>query len=86
MLNRNRLEEMSGAVIDAMDTSDLVDVERMKIDKNLPLCQRMEQYTNQIKNPYCFRSGKIKVKITFTPDGDSLDNILTKFFTGLKGR
>jgi hypothetical protein len=84
MFTLRQLNEMSQMDINKMDVHNLVDVGTVKIDGNLPMPQRMEQYLNQIKNPYCFRSGEIKVKIAFSPDGNSLDNTLINFFVGLK--
>jgi hypothetical protein len=84
MLTSSQLDELSRVDIDAMDIRDLADIGTVSIDSKLPLNQRMEQYLDYIKNPYCFRSGDIKVKIAFAPDGKSLDDALENFFIGLK--
>lgn len=79
-----QLDEMSRIDIDTANIHDLVDIGTIQIDSDLPLPQRMEQYFKQIKNPYCFRSGEIKVKVAFSPDGDTFDHTLINFFAGLK--
>lgn len=84
MFTLSQLDEMSQVEINKMGLHNLVDIAAVKMDSNLSLPQRMEQFFNQIKNPYCFRSGEIKVKIAFLPNGISLDNTLTDFFVGLK--
>lgn len=84
MFASSHLDEMCRIDIDTIDANNMADIGTIKIDGKLPLHQRMEQYLNQINNPYCFRSGKIKVKIAFTSDGDALENALTNFFVGLK--
>lgn len=84
MFTLSQLDEMSQMDINKMEVHNLADIGTVKIDSKLPLSQRMEQYFNQIKNPYCFRSGEIKIKIAFSPDGNSLENTLINFFVGLK--
>lgn len=84
MLTSSHLDEMCRMDIEAIDADRLADIGTIKIDSRLPLRQRMEQYLNQVNNPYCFRCGKIKVKIAFMSDGDTLENTLKNFFVGLK--
>ena len=47
------------------DTPELVDIETVHIREDLPVKERVEDYIRQIKNPYCYRSHGVVVKISF---------------------
>ncbi len=47
------------------DTTELVDIENVVIHDDLPVAQRVADYIRQIKNPYCYRSHGVVVKISF---------------------
>ena len=64
---------------------ELVDIETVHIDPDLPPAERLLNYLEQIKNPYCFRCGDTAVRISFAADGDNLQNILKRHFASVKG-
>ncbi len=84
MLNSSLLDEMSRMKIDKINKSDLVDIDTVKINTSLPIHQRMQNYLEQIKNPYCFMCGKTPVQISFKSGDKELGNILESYFMGLK--
>ncbi len=45
--------------------SGLVDIENVIIRKELPVEERLRDYIDQIKNPYCYLSHGIVVKLSF---------------------
>ena len=48
------------------DTSSLIDIEQVQIQTELPQEERIADYIRQIKNPYCYLSHGVAVKISFT--------------------
>ena len=52
-----KLEEMSRMEYGAANKDELVDIETVHIDPDLPPAERLLNYLEQIKNPYCFRCG-----------------------------
>ena len=50
---------------------ELVDIREIRIDESLPPEKRIQSYLEQIKDPYNFRVGKVKVHCTFTKNGPS---------------
>ncbi len=52
-----------------VDPNTLVDIREVKIDQSLPKEQRMADFIRQVKNPYCFRVGKVVVGVGFTQNG-----------------
>ena len=51
-----KLRELSSVDIRTIDQEELVDMENVKIDPELPVQERVMDYIRQIKNPYCYRS------------------------------
>ena len=84
MLTVKQLDEMSQSGIENIDKTGLVDIRKINIDTNLPPEQRMIDYLEQIKNPYCFLCGDSTVRIRFEPTGDELKGKLKDFFISLK--
>lgn len=80
----NKLEEMSRVEYGDTDKAELVDIETVHIDPDLPPVERLLNYLEQIKNPYCFRCGETAVRISFAADGDNLQNLLKRHFISLK--
>jgi hypothetical protein len=59
--------------------SNLVDIESIFIDTDLPKEHRLNEYVKKIKNPYVFRCNNVKVKIKFSENNTkSIEDILTK--------
>ena len=59
------LRELASVDIRTIDQEELVDMENVKIDPELPVQERVMDYIRQIKNPYCYRSHGVIVKISF---------------------
>ena len=58
------------------DTSALVDIKDVSVDKNLTKEERIAEFIRQIKNPYCFKCGKFTVRAQFSEGGVSLEDCL----------
>lgn len=54
--------------------SDLVDIRDVKIDRTLPTEERVKSYVEQIKNPYCFRVGDVKVHISYSKEAQTMND------------
>lgn len=84
MLSISELCQMSRMQICHLDKSTLSDMASAEIDTALPPAQRMHQYLEQAKNPYCFLCGKTPVQISFKPDGAQLDDLLLSYLLRLR--
>ncbi|MCL2772156.1 MAG: hypothetical protein FWD71_02300 [Oscillospiraceae bacterium] len=60
------LDALRNVDIRTVDPSTLVDIQDVKIDTSLPKEERMKQYIEQIRNPYCFKCGKTIVKVSYS--------------------
>ncbi len=62
------LNELENTDYDEIDTAELVDIRDVNIDKKQPQFYRIMMFVNQIKNPYCFRVGDIRVKVKYAKE------------------
>ena len=72
---------MKSTAIDR-DVSELVDIRNVNIDPNLPVEERIRSYIEQVKDPYCFRVGDVKVRVSFS----DTDRTLTDNFCDMLAR
>lgn len=55
----------------------LVDIRDVKIDRSLPVEERMKSYVEQIKNPYMFKVDKTIVRVSYANTTQTInDNFL----------
>ena len=71
------MQEMAEIDIRTVDTSSLVDIEQVQIQTELPQEERIADYIRQIKNPYCYLSNGVIVKISFA-GRDTLEECLSR--------
>ncbi len=64
------------------DISELVDIRDITIDTSLPVEERVKSYIQQIKDPYCFRVGDVKVRVSYS----DTDRTLTDNFCDMLAR
>lgn len=55
---------------------ELVDISSVVVNKELPKEERIADFIRQIKDPYNFRCGKYVVKISFTENGQTLEDCI----------
>ncbi len=63
-----------------VDHATLVDIEKIRIDPNLPQHERMIQFIQQVKNPYCFKVGDVVVKTTYVDSTTTLEERMKHYF------
>ena len=64
------LDTLSRVDIKTVDPAQLVDIREVAVDTNLPKEERILDFIRQVHNPYCFRHGKVVVKISFSESAD----------------
>lgn len=72
------LEEMAETDIREVDSDDLVDIEDIDINTNLSEEERIEDYLEQVKNPYCYKDNGVIVKIGFA-GSKSLEECIAEY-------
>jgi hypothetical protein len=64
-LTKSQLEEMANVDIRTVDPDTLVDIETVTIRADLSKKERIFDYIQQIKNPYCYKYKGIVIKVSF---------------------
>ena len=58
-------------------TDELVDLKDVRIDTTRPVRERMEEFLQQVGNPYLFKSEGLVIKASFLPQtGRTLTDVL----------
>ena len=83
-MNEQDLERLCEVEIENLELSTLINVEQVVIDQNLPVTERMMEYLEKVKNPYCFLCGETPVKICFMENEIKLEKKLKEYFLSLK--
>ena len=78
------LEAMRKVDVTKAEKESLVDIREITVDKELPVEERIRDFMDKVKNPYCFRVGSVAVKVAFTKDGGSFEERFEKMLAGLK--
>lgn len=66
--------KMLEASLEDTTWESLVDISKIRINKELPLAERKRQYIKKTGNPYMVCVDGIKVKVQFTEGGISFDD------------
>jgi hypothetical protein len=68
------LEQMKSVDIRTVDRDSLVDASDLLVDIDLPKKERMMSVKNYLGNPYCFKCGKIIVKLEYAQTTATIDD------------
>ncbi len=77
------LAQMKNIDIHTVDRESLVDIREVQIDGKLPRDKKFEDFLRQIRNPYCYRCGKIVVKVCFSDTDATLEDRLEHYLATL---
>ena len=73
------LEQMKNVDIRTVDPDTLVDINDVVVHTELPNPERIIDFARQVKNVYCFKCGKIVVKIGFSDTPYTLDDRMESY-------
>ena len=76
-------EALKQVDVRTVDPDTLVDIRTLEIDKALPREQRMAEFVRQVKNPYCFRVGKVAVSVGYSGDGVTFEQRMEHYLQTL---
>lgn len=77
------LKKMKEVNLEEIDKNELVDIRDVEIDLNQTKEEKVRSFLKQIKNPYCYKCGKVSVKISFSDNGKSLEELLSDYILSL---
>lgn len=77
------IEEMRSVDVRTVDPETLVDITSVHLDGEMSRKDRIRNFLEQIKNPYCYRVGKVVVKVSFADTDVTLEDRLEHYIRGL---
>lgn len=77
------LDKMKNIDIHSLDRNSLVDINDIKIKECLSQEERVIDLIKQIGNPYCFKVGKMTVKISFSDTRVTIEERIKDYFLSL---
>lgn len=78
-------EQMKSVDVRTVGRENLTDISKIQINKNLPKKEQFAEFLGQVKNPYCYRCGKIVVKVSFADTEITLEERLEHYLGSLSG-
>lgn len=79
MQKQINLTELASVDIQKVSKEELVDASGLHFDLQVPQELRAAYLLNTIENPYCFRVGELSVKLEFTENAPSLQDMILTF-------
>lgn len=82
-LSQVDFETLRQVDVRTVDPDTLVDIKELDIDKTMPREQRMAEFVRQVKNPYCFKVGKVAVSVGYSGDGVTFEQRMEHYLQTL---
>lgn len=77
------LEQLKQVDVRTISHNELIDLKEIKIGEEASKKQRIQQFVEQIKNPFCFKVGEIVVSVGFSNDGISFEERMKQYLDTL---
>ena len=77
------LEQLKQVDVRTISHNELIDLKEIKIDEEASKKQRIQQFVEQVKNPFCFKVGEIVVSVGFSNDGISFEERMKQYLDTL---
>lgn len=77
------LEKLRQVDVRTVDPATLVDIGEIEIDRSLPKEGRQKEFMREIRNPYCFRVGKVAVSVGFAANGVTFEQRMEHYLQTL---
>lgn len=82
-LSQVDFEALKQVDVRTVDPDTLVDIRELKIDKDLPREERIAEFVRQVRNPFCFKVGKVAVSVGFSTDGVTFEQRMQQYLQTL---
>ena len=77
------VEAMKNVNPKTVDRSKLIQRSSVRLDPAAPREERLRDFIQQIKNPYCYLDGKTVEKISFSSTDTTMEDCLEHYLRGL---
>jgi|GEM_PF-3968486 len=83
MIGMEQLDRMSGVALADAASEGLAELSDAVLE-GTTAAERLESLLSRTPNPYCYRVGKMPVRVAFAPDARPLEEVLKAHFIALK--
>lgn len=80
MYTKEEFNEFYKMELENIDPNELKELTEIKIDSDLPVGERLQNFLEQIHNPYIFCVNGVKVQLRFNPLDSTLNEHLAQYF------
>ena len=77
------VEAMKSVNPKTVDRNKLIQRSSVRLDPAAPREERLRDFIQQVKNPYCYLDGKTVVKISFSSTDTTMEDCLEHYLRGL---
>ena len=77
------ISEMKEVDVRSVDRNTLVQRNSVKVNPKKDKAERVKEYVEQIRNPYCYLDGKTVVKISFANTSRTIEDCMRGYLSGL---
>lgn len=77
------ISEMKDVDVRSVDRNTLVQRNSVKVNPKKDKAERVKEYVEQIRNPYCYLDGKTVVKISFANTSRTIEDCMRGYLSGL---
>lgn len=78
------IEALKNVDVRTVDRKELVDIREVEVDHCLPVEEKIREFVEKVRNPYCFKVGDVVVKSVFSKKGRSLEERFEQMLSGLR--
>lgn len=82
-MDKSQYEQLKNVDVRTVDANTLVNIEDVVIHQELPKEERIRDFVEQIRNPYCYKCNGIVVKSVYNDEGGTLEDRLVNLFHAL---
>lgn len=82
-LSKMDLQALKQVDVRTVDPATLVDIKEIEIDRTLPKEERKLEFIRQIRNPYCFRVGRVAVSVSYSEGGGTFEHRMEHYLQTL---
>ena len=68
------IEKANRKKFSEINSDDLLDIKSVNMDQDLSKLENVVKYINEVKNPYYFKVGKVKVRVSYADTDGTLDD------------
>lgn len=81
MFSKENLQELSNTSIKTINHDNLRELSNIQINTDMPVKELIEDFFNQIGNPYSFLVNGIPVQISYNNHNKTIDDCLYSYLT-----